>query len=591
MKERIKKYLTGIWGFELLIVVILITMLTSTCIKELNNVNKYNKAGVFDALFDEQKFIKDTIYSETEEISRIIYNISNNLEYIDYYETSEKIESQLYLEGLDSIYKYAILNKNTGNIVTNDYGLKDFYRPSYGEIEQEDIDRYMKNRGFTYIVFDNLNNFNSYINNSGEHLDKNVLDNYEEFYYTYPEGYKPLIREKAMTAKLIILGSIVLIILILKLIVNFLINREDIDLRIKTIQRLIYVLRYGFGYKYTRNKMIVAFGAAIIVIVGYLYLVASIRSQNLLVTFLSRYPFKGTLFIVIIPVLCIVYTVKKTLDISMINEGLKKLNEGNLDYNIEDMGQKEVKELVDNINQIKDGYKIAVDEKVRNEKLKTELISNLSHDLKTPLTSIINYVNILKNADITEEEKSDYLDILERKSLKLKGLVDDLFEVSKLNSGKMVLNKSDVDIIALVHQGVGEYSTLYEEKNIEFKVLSEEDELVINLDGKLMSRVFENIIINALKYSMDNTRVYINIKSEENYVEINFKNISNYEMNFKEEEVFERFVRADESRNSSIEGSGIGLSIAKSIVELHNGNIKIEVEGDMFKLYVRIPKN
>lgn len=591
LKEKIKKYINGIWGFEILILVVLSILLTISCVKEFNNVNKYNKAGIFDALFDEQKFIKDTIYNETEEIARMIYYISNDLQYIEYEDIDNQIESEMHLENLSNTYRYAILNKNTGNLVTNDYGLEGFYGPSYGVVGEDDIAKYMSNRGFAYIVIDNVNTFNAHINNSGEYLEKDLLGDYEEFYYAYPEGYNSLIMEKAMTAKLIILGIIIVIILLLKLSINFLINREEVNLRIKTIHRLVYVLRYGFKYKYTRNKLIVAFAAAIIVIVGYLYLVGSIRSQNLLVEFLTRYPFKGTLIIVLIPLLCIVYTVKKTLDISIINEGLKKLNEGNLDYNIEDTGQREVKELVDNINQIKDGYKIAVNEKVKNEKLKTELISNVSHDLKTPLTSIINYVNILKNSDITEEERKDYLDILEKKSLKLKVLVDDLFEVSKLNSGKMVLNKSDVDIISLVHQGVGEYSSLYEEKNIEFKVLSEEDELVLNLDGKLMSRVFENIIINALKYSLDNTRVYINIMNGDKYIEVNFKNISNYEMNFNEEEIFERFARADESRNSSIEGSGIGLSIARSIVELHNGNIKIEVEGDMFKLYIKIPKN
>lgn len=590
LKEIIKKYLRGIWGIEILVLAILIGFLTISYVKEFNNYNKETGPSAFDALFDEQKFIKDNIYRETEEIGKIIYYLSNNLKYIEDESVDKEIETKIYEENLKSTYKYAILNKNTGNITTNDYGLEEFYGPNYGVVDSEDILRYLKSRGFANIMIDNVNIFNSYINSDIKYVEKEGLSNYEEFYYVYPEGYKGLIREKAITAELIIVTTIITILLLFKLLVNVITNRKEVNLRINTIHRLFYVLRYGFGYKDTRNKLVIAIGAAIIAIVGYLYLVASIRNQNLLLTFLTRYPFKGTLFIVLIPLLCIVYTVKKTLDIAMINEGLKKLNDGNLDYDIDDIGQREVKDLVDNINQIKEGYKIAVNEKVKNEKLKTELISNVSHDLKTPLTSIINYVNILKGSNITAEERVDYLDILEKKSLKIKGLIEDLFEMSKLNSGKMILNKSDVDIIALVHQGVGEYSTLYEEKNIEFKVLSKEDELVINLDGKLMSRVFENIIINALKYSLDNTRVYINIINKDNEVEINFKNISNYEMNFNEEEIFERFERADQSRNSSVEGSGIGLAIARSIVELHNGNIKIDVEGDMFKLYIKIPK-
>ncbi|WP_242969949.1 sensor histidine kinase [Clostridium chauvoei] len=174
--------------------------------------------------------------------------------------------------------------------------------------------------------------------------------------------------------------------------------------------------------------------------------------------------------------------------------------------------------------------------------------------------------------------------------MKLKILIEDLFEVSKLNSGKMNINRELINIVSLVHQGLGEYSNLYEEKNITFKVNSNKEDILVNLDGKLMSRLFENIIINSLKYSLENTRVYIDILENNDDIEISFKNISNYEMEFSTQEIFERFVRADKSRTSLVEGSGIGLAIAKSIVELHNGDIKIEVEGDMFKLYIIIPK-
>ncbi|MDU5110751.1 MAG: sensor histidine kinase, partial [Clostridium sp.] len=203
---------------------------------------------------------------------------------------------------------------------------------------------------------------------------------------------------------------------------------------------------------------------------------------------------------------------------------------------------------------------------------------------------IINYVNILNDPNITEDERKDYLQILDRNSKRLKSLIEDLFEASKLNSGKMKIQKEEIDIVSLVYQGVGEYSNLYEEKNIEFKVSSNEEEIILDLDGKLMSRVFENLIVNALKYSLNNTRVYIDINSKDNLVEVSFKNISNYEMGFNTKDIFERFARADKSRNSAVEGSGMGLAITKSIVELHDGSIKIEVEGDMFKIYLIIPK-
>ena len=291
-----------------------------------------------------------------------------------------------------------------------------------------------------------------------------------------------------------------------------------------------------------------------------------------------------------LPMIGIIYSIKKSIDIYLVNDSLKRINEGDLDYHIVKQGGPEILELITNINKIKEGYEIAVEDTLKNEKVKTELISNVSHDLRTPLTSIINYVNILKSEDITEEERQDYLKIVDQKSKKLKVLIDDLFEMSKINSGKMVLSKEKIDIMSLIHQAVGEYSSLYEDKNIEFKVNSTMEELYIELDGKMMSRAIENIVINALKYSLENTRVYIDIMDEDESIGISVKNIANYEMNFNNEEIFERFARGDESRNSNVEGSGLGLAITKSIIELHEGNININREGDMFKIYISLPK-
>ncbi|GEQ20767.1 sensor histidine kinase [Clostridium butyricum] len=367
-------------------------------------------------------------------------------------------------------------------------------------------------------------------------------------------------------------------------------NPRSPKIKSNIINNVIFVLKKGFKYKETRTTLLVSIILGVITLVTYLYFLATGGYENnIFVRFFQTYPFKGSIFMIMILFLTMIYGAKKTLDISVVNEALRKVNEGNLQDDIILDGSPAIRELAHNINLIKAGYKEILEEGVRSEKLKTELISNVSHDLKTPLTSIINYVNIIKSKDITEEERSDYIEILEKKSLKLKALIEDLFEMSKINSGKLKLNKELIDILSLVHQGVGEYSSLYEEKNITFKVTCEEDAIYMALDGKMISRAIENLIINSLKYSLENTRVYIEIEKNEGYVTISMKNIANYEMDFSEEEMFERFARGDKSRNSKIEGSGLGLAITKSIVELHGGIIKIRREGDMFKIYVKLP--
>ncbi|RII32696.1 sensor histidine kinase [Clostridium chromiireducens] len=367
-------------------------------------------------------------------------------------------------------------------------------------------------------------------------------------------------------------------------------NPKSPKIQSNFINNMIFVMKKGLQYKETRNTLLISVSLAMILLIVYLYFLATGGYENnIFVRFFQTYPFKGSIFVIIILFITMMYALKKTLDIIVVNDALRKVCEGNLQEDIKLDGSPAIKELAENINLLKAGYKEILENGVHNEKLKTELISNVSHDLKTPLTSIINYVNILKSSDITEEERAEYLLILEKKSLKLKALIEDLFEMSKINSGKIKLNRELIDILSLIYQGVGEYSTLYEEKNISFKVTSEEDAVYMELDGKMMSRAIENIIINALKYSLNNTRVYIDIKSENDYIIIGVKNISNYEMDFNEDEMFERFARGDKSRNSKIEGSGLGLAITKSIVELHGGEVKIKKEGDMFKIYLILP--
>lgn len=269
---------------------------------------------------------------------------------------------------------------------------------------------------------------------------------------------------------------------------------------------------------------------------------------------------------------------------------LKVTNEiakGNLDVKIEDdLGVFEP--FKEEVSKIQNGFKNAVDEEVKSQKMKTELISNVSHDLKTPLTSIITYIDLLKDQNINEETRKLYIDTLDRKSQRLKDLIEDLFEVSKATSGNISLNIMNVDIVSLMKQVQIELSDKIEESTLTFKNNYPDHKVMLLLDSQRTFRVFENLIVNALKYSMDNSRVYISIIEDESEVKITLKNMSYAEIDFNIDEIAERFVRGDKSRNT--EGSGLGLAIAKSFVELQGGKFNIDIDGDLFKVTISFLK-
>lgn len=357
------------------------------------------------------------------------------------------------------------------------------------------------------------------------------------------------------------------------------------------VSSLVYIFQYGFKYKKTKRILFTTLIGTLIFYIAYLYLLAVGRYEdNILVRIFTVYPFKGSMILMALPISSILYSIKKTIEIEMVSDRIMEEEGDKHSYKFSEKNSEEILELMDNIIKLKDRYEVAVEHTLKNERLKTELISNVSHDLRTPLTSIINYVNILGQEGITDEERKEYLLILEQKSKKLKVLIDDLFEMSKINSGKVEVNKEKIDIMSLIHQAIGEYSYLYEDKNIEFNVESFDEEIYMLLDGKMISRAFENIVINGLKYSLENTRIYVKVKNKGNMIEIVFKNVANYFMNFDEDEMFERFARGDNSRNSNVEGSGLGLAITKSIIDLHGGEVKIKRDGDMFKIYIDLPK-
>ena len=243
--------------------------------------------------------------------------------------------------------------------------------------------------------------------------------------------------------------------------------------------------------------------------------------------------------------------------------------------------------IAQNIMKTSEGFKSAVEKEVRSERMKTELISNVSHDLKTPLTSIINYVDLMKDENLDEEKKKEYLDILDKKSQRLKILIEDLFEASKATSGNITLNREEINIVALMKQTLTELSDKIEKSDLTFRNNFSSDKVMLYLDGRRTFRILENIIVNATKYAMPGSRVYLDIIENNEFVEITCKNMSKVEMNFDESEIVERFTRGDKSRNT--EGSGLGLSITKSLVELQGGSFRIVIDGDLFKVEIRFP--
>lgn len=296
----------------------------------------------------------------------------------------------------------------------------------------------------------------------------------------------------------------------------------------------------------------------------------------------------GGVMLVIYVIAVMAYWFK--MDKCMINIYMasSKIRQGDFHQNIKEEGPATLRLTAENLNNIKDGLEKAINSATRNEQLKTELITNVSHDLKTPLTSIINYIDLLKDENATEEEKKKYIDIITKKSARLKILIEDLFEASKAASRTMELNMDKADIVSLVRQTLGEFEEKISNSNLKFVVKLPEEKAYVNIDGKRTWRVLENLLSNILKYSMDNTRVYIEVIPTEEDVKIVMRNISAFEMDFNEEDILERFKRGDGSRHT--EGSGLGLSIAKSLTELQDGTFKIDIDGDLFKVTVTFKK-
>ncbi len=293
-------------------------------------------------------------------------------------------------------------------------------------------------------------------------------------------------------------------------------------------------------------------------------------------------------FLAVFVIGVIIFVAKRLVGFENLKNGIDKIKNGDLNHKITDCPDGVIGQMADNINTIGEGLQKSLEREVKAERMKSMLITNVSHDLKTPLTSIINYADLLSKEKLSPDEANDYVKIIQQKGERLKQLTSDLFDISKVQSGSEDFDIEDIDICLLVNQALAEINEDIEKSGLDFRVSVCDKEVFVKGDGKKLSRVFENLFINCVKYAMKNTRVYIDIKADNTGAAVEIKNIAGYEMNFDVSEISERFVRGDESRTS--EGSGLGLAIVKSYVEGCGGTLEITTDGDLFKVTVRFIK-
>ncbi len=272
-----------------------------------------------------------------------------------------------------------------------------------------------------------------------------------------------------------------------------------------------------------------------------------------------------------------------TIGYQKIRQGIRKIARGDLDYEIDDSNMPVfMKRQVADLNGINRAVTNAVDRQMKSERLKTELITNVSHDIKTPLTSIINYVDLLEKEDLQNDKAREYLDVLTRQSAKLKKLIEDLVQASKASTGNLDVDFEPTNVSLLLRQAEAEYRDKAEEAGLEWMMRLPEKDVYIFSDGKLLWRVFDNLLNNRVKYSLSGTRLYVDCSAEGGKVCVNFRNVSKAMLNISADELMERFVRGDSSRNT--EGSGLGLSISQSLVRMLNGSMELTIDGDLFKV-------
>lgn len=330
------------------------------------------------------------------------------------------------------------------------------------------------------------------------------------------------------------------------------------------------------------SKMLILFGIHLLICFGLLSeLLGNLYDENVTILITAAFILLSCVEAVLI--------IREGIQRNKVIEGIRRISGGDLEYKIapEELSG-DNKCVAEAVNTIGDGLFHAVDDSVRNEHLKTDLITNVSHDIKTPLTSIINYVDLLKREDLQNERVQGYIAVLDSKSQRLKQLTEDLVEASKVSSGNIKLEMERINLVELVHQTEGEFDERFEARNLTVVNKLPRDAVVILADGRRIWRVLENVYSNVAKYAMEYTRVYVDMEADGNQVRFSIKNISENPLNIQAEELTERFIRGDISR--STEGSGLGLSIAKSLTALMNGTFEIYLDGDLFKVTICFPQ-
>lgn len=288
-------------------------------------------------------------------------------------------------------------------------------------------------------------------------------------------------------------------------------------------------------------------------------------------------------------VVLIILFARYAISYQKIKEGTEKIAAGDTDYKISTKKMPQsMTQQAENLNSINAAVANAVEKQLKSEKLKTELITNVSHDIKTPLTSIINYIDLLKKEELPSQTAVEYVEVLSRQSDRLKKLVEDLVEASKASTGNIPINLAEINLNLLIDQTAGEYSEKAENAGLSLTVAVPQQDIFVLADGRMLWRIFDNLLNNACKYSQPGTRVYITLESMDDTAQITLRNVSKTQLNISPDELMERFVRGDSSRNT--EGSGLGLNIAQSLTQLLGGEMTLHIDGDLFKVVLSFPE-